>query len=141
MCILNDDLFPPCRYGCPPPRPNSFPTEARVFFSCVMYRTQINLFHVTFFRPKVNVVVVVDGSGSILADDWILQQQFAKDTVEAFARRNIFANGGTASYVQFGDSTYDEGTFDSAETFNAHVDAVNQSYYRSGIGTLIGAGT
>lgn len=106
-----------------------------------MCRPQINLVHVTFFCPEVNVVVVVDGSGSIPPDDWILQQQFAKDTVEAFARQDIFDNGGTASYVQFGDTTYDEGTFDSAETFNAHVDAVNQSYYRSGIGTLIGAGT
>eukprot|EP00903_Cladosiphon_okamuranus_P014706 g13628.t1 len=89
----------------------------------------------------VNIVIAVDGSKSIDPDDWILEQQFAKDTVGAFAKRNIFENGGTASYVQFGDSTYDEGTFDSVETFNSHVDAVNQSYYQPGgrLGTRIGA--
>ncbi|CAB1109109.1 unnamed protein product [Ectocarpus sp. CCAP 1310/34] len=74
----------------------------------------------------VNVVIVVDGSGSIVSSDWILEQQFAKDTVAAFARRNIFDNGGTASYVQFSTSTYDEGTFTSTESFDEHVDSVIQ---------------
>lgn len=70
---------------------------------------------------------MVDGSGSIEADDFILENQFAKNTVEAFERRAIFDNGGTASYVQFGSSTSDEGTFDSPESFNAHVDTVIQT--------------
>eukprot|EP00903_Cladosiphon_okamuranus_P012576 g11773.t1 len=81
----------------------------------------------------VNVVLVVDGSPSVEPDEFLLAQQFAEDTVEAFGRRNIFANGGTASYVQFsGYPTY-EGTFDSPESFNAHIDTVIQT----GFGTDI----
>ena len=76
--------------------------------------------------PKVNVVLVVDSSLSIVESDWILEQQFAKDTVAAFASRNIFDNGGTASYVQFSSSTSDEGTFNSTESFDEHVDSVIQ---------------
>lgn len=70
---------------------------------------------------------MVDGSPSVEPDEFVLAQQFAKDTVEAFGRRNIFDNGGTASYVQFSGTTYDEGTFDSPESFSAHVDTVVQT--------------
>lgn len=87
--------------------------------------------------PKANVVLVVDGSPSIAADKFVLEQQFAKDTVEAFARRGIFDKGGTASYVQFSATTFDEGTFNSSESFNAHVDTVVQA----GSGTDIVEGT
>lgn len=80
---------------------------------------------------------MVDGSPSLEPEEFDLAQQFAKDTVEAFARRNIFDNGGTASYVQFSGTTYDEGTFDSPESFDAHVDAVEQT----GLGTDIVEGT
>lgn len=79
----------------------------------------------------------MDGSLSIAEDEFVLEQQFAKDTVEAFAKREIFEKGGTASYVQFSGTTYDEGTFDSSERFNAHVDSVVQT----GIGTDIVEGT
>lgn len=80
---------------------------------------------------------MVDGSLSITEDEFILEQQSAKDTVAAFARQKIFDNGGTASYLQFSGTTYDEGTFDSPESFNAHVDSVVQT----GIGTDIADGT
>lgn len=86
---------------------------------------------------QVNVVVVVDGSPSIEDEEWILEQQFAKYTVAAFAGRDLFVNGGTASYVQFSGYTTDEGTFNSTESFNAHVDTVDQF----GSGTNIVSGT
>ena len=89
------------------------------------------------YRRKVNVVLVVDGSLSIAADEFVLEQQFAKDTVEAFASRELFEKGGTASYVQFSGTTYDEGTFNSSQSFNAHVDSVVQT----GVGTDIVEGT
>eukprot|EP00752_Nemacystus_decipiens_P006426 g5789.t1 len=85
---------------------------------------------------NVNVVLVVDGSPSVEPEEFVLAQEFAKDTVEAFGRRNIFENGGTASYVQFSGSTSYEGTFDSPESFNAHVDTVIQT----GSGTDIAEG-
>ena len=87
--------------------------------------------------PQVNVVVVVDASPSIEEDEWELELKFATDTVEAFAKRGIFENGGTASYVQFAGYATNEGTFNSTESFNAHVDSV----YQSGSGTDIVEGT
>lgn len=69
---------------------------------------------------------MVDGSGSIEPDDWEKEQTFAKDAVAAFARRNVFENGGSASYVQFSSFPLDMGTFYSEEMFDAHVDSLNQ---------------
>ena len=73
---------------------------------------------------------MVDGSGSIEDQDWIEEQKFAKDAVAAFARRNIFDNGGSASYVQFSSFPLDMGTFYSEEDFDAHVDSLDQ--YKGG---------
>ena len=69
---------------------------------------------------------MVDGSDSIRDEDWIKEQNFAKDAVAAFARRNIFDNGGSASYVQFSSLPLDMGTFYSEEDFDAHVDSLDQ---------------
>ena len=79
---------------------------------------------------QVNIAIVVDGSGSIEDQDWIEEQKFAKDAVAAFARRNIFDNGGSASYVQFSSFPLDMGTFYSEEDFDAHVDSLDQ--YKGG---------
>eukprot|EP00903_Cladosiphon_okamuranus_P021518 g19782.t1 len=79
-----------------------------------------------FTTNSVNVAIVVDGSGSIYPEDWEKEQTFAKQAVAAFARRNIFENGGSASYVQFTSLPLDMGTFYSEEDFDAHVDDVVQ---------------
>ncbi|CAN0402423.1 unnamed protein product, partial [Pylaiella littoralis] len=80
----------------------------------------------------VNVVVVIDGSGSIRGDsqdedednDWLASKNFAKDTVAAFADENLFVNGGTASYVQFAAAdVHTGGPFSSQADFDAFVDA------------------
>ena len=78
-------------------------------------------------RPrKVNVAVVVDASTSIGGSDWELEQQFAINTVGAFAERDIFVNGGTASYVQFSSSVSFSGTFTSNESFVNYVNTVGR---------------
>ncbi|CAM9792909.1 unnamed protein product, partial [Ectocarpus fasciculatus] len=38
-----------------------------------------------FTNNNVDIAIVVDGSGSIEPDDWIEEQNFAKDAVAAFA--------------------------------------------------------
>lgn len=69
---------------------------------------------------------MVDGSDSIEPEDWEKEQRFAKQAVAAFARRNIFENGGSASYVQFTTFPFYMGTFYSEELFDAHVESVIQ---------------
>lgn len=76
---------------------------------------------------QVNLALVLDGSGSIYSDDWELEKDFAKDVVAAFSGKNLFLNGGTASYVQFDSSIVSSGTFSSLADFNAFVDADLQS--------------
>ena len=49
------------------------------------------------------------------------------DTVAAFAARNLFDNGGMASYVQYSTFLIWSGTFDSAQGFKAFSDADVQS--------------
>ncbi|CAM9524910.1 unnamed protein product [Pylaiella littoralis] len=75
----------------------------------------------------VNLALVVDGSGSISPDDWELEKVFAKDVVAAFTERNLFENGGKASYVQFSSYVYSSGSFTSQEDFDEFVDADFQS--------------
>ena len=74
----------------------------------------------------MNLALVLDGSGSINADDFLLEQAFAIDAVNAFADRNLFDNGGTASYVQYAAVLVSSDTFDSAQSFNDFVNADNQ---------------
>ena len=76
---------------------------------------------------QVNLALVLDGSGSIDPADFELEQQFAVDTVAAFAARNLFDNGGMASYVQYSSTLISSGTFDSAQDFNDFADADVQS--------------
>lgn len=84
----------------------------------------------------MNLALVLDGSGSIYSGDWELEKEFAKDAVAAFNKRNLFQNGGTASYVQFSSSVVSSGTFYSVQDFNDFVDADLQY----GWGTSIDAG-
>lgn len=85
---------------------------------------------------QVNVALVLDGSGSINSTNWVLEKRFAKDVVAAFAERNLFENGGTASYVQFDWSLESSGTFYSLESFNSFVDGDVQGKF----GTTISIG-
>ena len=75
----------------------------------------------------MNLAVVLDGSGSISAADFELEQDFAMDAVNAFADRNLFDNGGTASYVQYSSSLVSSDMFDNAQDFNDFSDADVQS--------------
>jgi len=55
----------------------------------------------------------------------LIEKEFAKNVTASFAERNLFANGGTASYVQFSSNVDDSdtGTFYSLADFNDFVDA------------------
>ncbi|CAN0499072.1 unnamed protein product, partial [Laminaria digitata] len=74
-----------------------------------------------------NLALVLDGSGSVIASDFELEQDFAMDAVNAFALRNLFDNGGMASYVQYSSSLISSGMFDNAQDFNDFVDGDDQS--------------
>lgn len=76
---------------------------------------------------QVNLALVLDGSSSIDGADFVLEQQFAVDTVTAFATRSLFDNGGMASYVQYASSLVASGMFDSVEGFTDFSDADVQS--------------
>lgn len=81
---------------------------------------------------QVNLAIILDGSFSLSPANITLEQGFAKDVVAAFAERNIFENGGTASYVQYsirvapGTHLFGSGTFLSADDFNDFVDFEGQ---------------
>lgn len=65
----------------------------------------------------------MDGSGSVHSVfERPLAVEFAKKTVTAFADLNLFNNGGTASFVEFAESTSEGGTFTSQEEFDDLVD-------------------
>ena len=87
----------------------------------------------------MNLAVVLDGSGSVGSANFLVEKEFAKNITAAFAERNLFSNGGTASYVQFTDSVdvNDTGTFYSLEDFNDFVDG---NEYNSGARTDIDEG-
>ncbi|CAN0372348.1 unnamed protein product, partial [Scytosiphon promiscuus] len=85
---------------------------------------------------KVNLALVLDGSGSVSPSEFLLEKDFAEDTVAAFAARNLFDNGGMASYVQYSSTLTSSGTFGSEKEFNAFVDADKQS--KGGTATSIG---
>ena len=72
---------------------------------------------------QVNLALVLDGSDSIEPSDYELEQQFAVDTVAAFAAPNLFNNGGMASYVQHSTTLVSSGTFDSAQDLKDFLDA------------------
>ena len=84
---------------------------------------------------KVNLALIVDGSGSIAEADFVVEKNFAKQTVAAFAEKNLFVNGGEASYVQYSDDVI-SATFNSVEDFNEFVDADP----RAGLGTRTSEG-
>ncbi|CAN0246410.1 unnamed protein product, partial [Pylaiella littoralis] len=76
----------------------------------------------TIALNTVNVAVIIDGSSSVSGDDFVLEQEFAKNAVASFASRNLFDNGGKASYAQFSSSASEGGTFDNIADFNTFVD-------------------
>ncbi|CAM9945666.1 unnamed protein product [Ascophyllum nodosum] len=75
-------------------------------------------------KLRVNLAVVLDGSDSVGSANFLVQREFAKNIIAAFAERNLFANGGTASYVQYSSfvDASDTGTFFSLKDFNNFVD-------------------
>ena len=85
---------------------------------------------------QVNLALVLDGSGSISASEFAEEQDFAKDAVNAFANRNLFDNGGTASYVQYSSALVSSDSFGSAQLFNAFVD--NDVQASAGTTTSVG---
>ena len=87
-------------------------------------------------QKKVNVAVIIDASGSVSGANFLLEKEFAKDAVASFASRNLFDNGGTASFAQFSTSATEGGTFASSEEYDAFVDADP----RNSGGTVISTG-
>lgn len=71
---------------------------------------------------QVNLAIVVDGSYSISPNDWEKVKELATNTTAAFASRNLFENGGTASYIQFNHGIVSNGTFTDLQSFNVFVD-------------------
>ena len=55
--------------------------------------------------------------------DFNLQKDFALSATATFAAKNLFANGGTASYVQASDRIISDGTFTSEVEFRDFVSA------------------
>lgn len=93
--------------------------------------------HCVDVATQVNVAVVVDGSGSIVAADWETEKEFAKKIVDTFDKQGIFENGGSASYVQFSSGLISWNTATSVQDFNHFVDgdiqAIGSTYASSGI--------
>ena len=82
---------------------------------------------------QVNIAHVLDGSSSSGGStNFDIEKEFVKNVTASFAESNLFANGGTASYVQFswGVSGTDTGTFYSLDAFNNFVD--NNTYIGGG---------
>lgn len=84
----------------------------------------------------MNLALVLTGSGGISTSDFLLEQGFAMDAVSAFADRNLFDNGGAASYVQYSSRVAASDTFDTAQDFNDFVAADR----KAGRGTVTSAG-
>eukprot|EP00903_Cladosiphon_okamuranus_P005787 g5734.t1 len=133
QCVQVDNVVfePSCENACDSGTPFTFTMEGDA----------------SVVNNKVNVVIVVDGSGSIGGDskddaenDWLASKNFAKDTVAAFADENLFVNGGTASFVQFSGSANPGGTFSSQADFDAFVDAEEQLGSSTVISSGINAG-
>eukprot|EP00903_Cladosiphon_okamuranus_P005863 g5800.t1 len=78
----------------------------------------------TVAANTVNVAVVIDSSSSVNSDEHFLEKEFAKNAVASFSSRNLFDNGGMASFAQFGDAATNGGTFDNIADFDDHVDNV-----------------
>eukprot|EP00904_Undaria_pinnatifida_P002780 jgi/Undpi1/12502/HiC_scaffold_5.g02173.m1 len=72
----------------------------------------------TVAANTVNLALVLDGSGSVSSSEFLSEQQFAVDTVAAFAARNLFDNGGMASYVQYSTFLIWSGT---GQGTNTHI--------------------
>eukprot|EP00903_Cladosiphon_okamuranus_P013604 g12670.t1 len=69
----------------------------------------------------VSLAIVVDGSSGPSPAEFDLQKSFARDAAASFAEKNLFENGGTASYVQADDTVVSDGAFTSLEAFDAFV--------------------
>lgn len=71
---------------------------------------------------QVNLAVIDTSSSGFIDSDWLQKKEFVKDIAASFAERNLFDNGGTASYVQFNGTEYTSGTFSSTQRYDAFVD-------------------
>ena len=69
-----------------------------------------------------NSITTTSPSDNFTRSEWTKEKEFAKSLVAAFADRNLFENGGTASYVQFHSVVQSFGSFTSLEEFNDFVD-------------------
>lgn len=83
------------------------------------------------------MAVVTDSSASVDSVELELEKDFAKSAVASFASRNLFTNGGTASYASFATLASEGGTFASATEFEDFVDSDPRV---AGSGTNIEAG-
>lgn len=72
------------------------------------------------------MAIVADSSGTVDGNEYIDIKDFAKDTVAAFADRNLFENGGTASFAQFSHYVDPGETFSSQQGFDDHVDSLSR---------------
>lgn len=68
------------------------------------------------------MAVIIDGSGSVSSAEEELEKEFAKSAVASFASRNLFTNGGMASYASFATVASEGGTFGSSAEFDEFVD-------------------
>lgn len=68
------------------------------------------------------MAVIIDGSGSVSSVEEELEKEFAKSAVASFASRNLFTNGGMASYASFATIASEGGTFGSSAEFDEFVD-------------------
>lgn len=105
---------------------------AQSFYYYIYFHNKLHDRYLGLFW-QVNLAIILDGSFSLHPADIVLEQGFAKEVVAAFAERNLFENGGTASYVEYsilvapGTHLFGAGTFLSAEDFNNFVDFDGQS--------------
>lgn len=68
------------------------------------------------------MAVIIDSSGSVSDAELDLEKDFAKSAVASFASRNLFTNGGMASYASFSTVASEGGTFASSVEFDEFVD-------------------
>lgn len=86
------------------------------------------------------MAIVADSSGTVKGNDYDDSKQFAKDTVAAFADRNLFKNGGTASFAQFSHYVDPGETFSSQQDFDDHIDSKSRLSGSSAIALGIAEG-
>lgn len=102
------------------------PTTISLFLHvCLIRTTSVSprcRYNTAAHHHQVNVAVIIDGSGSVSSAEEELEKDFAKSAVASFASRNLFTNGGMASYASFATTASEGGTFGSSAEFDEFVD-------------------